>query len=150
MFVCKHRRYECDADRLFGIHAKEGPLKDPHLKRQDFDKILNDLEEPICPYCKRIFSSRGNLRRHMEIHIMSDRRSLLRGVMDPLILKTIIENTESPYCTFCKKKFSTKGTLKRHIEEKHISKRFQCDICFKTFHRENYISFHKKMKHNVY
>lgn len=70
--------------------------------------------------------------------------------MDPLILKSIIESTESPYCTFCEKKFSTKGTLKRHIEEKHISKRFQCDICFKTFHRENYISFHKKMKHNIY
>ncbi|GBM22887.1 hypothetical protein AVEN_202149-1 [Araneus ventricosus] len=71
-----------------------GPLKDPHLKRQDFDKILNDLEEPICPYCKRIFSSRGNLRRHMEIHIMSDRKRF--------------------QCDICLKKYKRKDYLKEH------------------------------------
>lgn len=56
-------------------------------------------------------------------------------------------DTVNPYCNFCDKRYSTKATLKRHLEEKHFSKRYQCDICFKTFHRENYINTHKKMVH---
>ncbi|GIY09154.1 uncharacterized protein CDAR_535141 [Caerostris darwini] len=69
-------------------------MKDPHLKRQDFDKILSELDEPICPYCKRIFSSRGNLRRHMEIHIMTDRKRF--------------------ECDICFKKYKRKDYLKEH------------------------------------
>ncbi|GFT77539.1 hypothetical protein NPIL_19961 [Nephila pilipes] len=69
-------------------------MKDPNLKRADFDKILSELDEPICPYCKRIFSSRGNLRRHMEIHIMSDRKRF--------------------QCDICLKKYKRKDYLKEH------------------------------------
>ncbi|KAG8188440.1 hypothetical protein JTE90_008007 [Oedothorax gibbosus] len=78
---------------MYSMHVI-GPLKDPHLKRQDFDKILSELDEPICPYCKRIFSSRGNLRRHMEIHIMSDRKRF--------------------QCDICLKKYKRKDYLKEH------------------------------------
>lgn len=75
---------------------------DRKIKRTDLDKILSDLEEPICPYCKRIFSSRGNLRRHMEIHVMSDRKRF--------------------QCDICLKKYKRKDYLKEHKMTVHSPK----------------------------
>lgn len=105
------------------------PIVYPKLKRTDLEKILSDLEEPICPYCKRIFSSRGNLRRHMEIHIMSDRKRF--------------------QCDICLKKYKRKDYLKEHKMTVHSSKN---KWKFMQLPREDYyedFSFPKSLKQVV-
>ncbi|GFY74423.1 hypothetical protein TNIN_132741 [Trichonephila inaurata madagascariensis] len=100
------------------------PMKDPHLKRADFDKILSELDEPICPNCKRIFSSRGNLRRHMEIHIMSDRKRF--------------------QCDICLKKYKRKDYLKEHKMTVHSpSNKWKfLRVCKEDYYKEISLNMH--------
>ena len=65
-----------------------------------------------CPTCDLKFTSSGNLKTHMKLHV----------------------GTREFACHLCDKAYPRADTLKRHILSFHENKRlYKCDVCGKSF-----------------
>ena len=67
----------------------------------------------MCPECGNIFSSKANLKRHLEIH----------------------NGAEPKQCQQCQKIFRNEKLLKRHQVTHSDERAFQCTTCDKAFRR---------------
>uniref|UniRef100_A0A1B0CGC8 Putative zn finger n=1 Tax=Lutzomyia longipalpis TaxID=7200 RepID=A0A1B0CGC8_LUTLO len=75
----------------------------------------------VCTHCNQVYSTKQNLRRHIE---------------------DIHEKLRNHLCTICGKGFAQITTLKSHYNV-HSKIKFQCDICGKRFKTEMYLKLHK-------
>ena len=78
-------------------------------------EIFEENENYKCELCPKIFSSKGNIEKH---------------------IKNIHEGQKNNKCDFCDKAFKDLYDLKRHIRCVHErQKNYKCDICGKCFGR---------------
>lgn len=75
-----------------------------------------------CDHCKKMFSNKSSMRRHIYSHI----------------------NLKPHVCKKCSKKFRTKTILQNHINKFHseVNEPFLCNICDKTFKLEENLCLH--------
>ncbi|GAB0094060.1 hypothetical protein DMENIID0001_092810 [Sergentomyia squamirostris] len=83
--------------------------------------IHHTSRKNVCPHCNQVYSTKQNLRRHVE---------------------DIHEKLRNHLCTICGKGFAQITTLKSHYNV-HSKIKFQCDICGKRFKTEVYLKLHK-------
>ncbi|XP_055711886.1 zinc finger protein ZFP2-like [Phlebotomus papatasi] len=83
--------------------------------------IHSASKKNVCPHCNQVYSTKQNLRRHIE---------------------DIHEKLRNHLCTICGKGFAQITTLKSHYNV-HSKIKFQCDVCGKRFKTEMYLKLHK-------
>ena len=111
-----------------------------------------------CDVCHRRYSTKGNLKKHMNIHNDSKRFKCdvcLKGFHQKINLTMHYRNHtgEKPFsCHICDRKFAVKSALVRHQATHSEIKSFKCSICpegrfFKTKSQlTNHIRFHYEPK----
>ena len=78
----------------------------------DLNNSICFLKPYCCPTCDLKFTSSGNLKTHMKLHV----------------------GTREYQCHLCDKAYPRADTLKRHILSFHENKRlYKCDVCGKSF-----------------
>ena len=110
-------------------HIKDNPT-------QTINKFLVE-EKPrrifVCAFCNREFKTKGNLKSHMNTHVL-------------YILIKFKTGEKSFVCNFenCDKKFSTSGNLKNHMATHYTSMRIKCteEGCDKTFISKSHFNTH--------
>ena len=134
----------------------ETKLEEQQLHESDDLKIMPVLHRykrysgtHPCQVCKRIFSTKQVLYRHMKIHSgIKDYNCDVcdRSFIDNQVLKRHYRTHtgERPYtCNVCGKKFADNGNLRRH-ERVHTGHRpYQCVTCKKAFADLGSLSLHK-------
>jgi len=84
-----------------------------------------------CNNCKKEFSTKYTLKRHIDLKICLDK----------------IEN--SCYCNGCKKEFSNKFSLDRHQKTQNCSNKFECIYCNKFFsYKQRYLKHNNICENN--
>ena len=80
-----------------------------------------------CDFCRKLFSSKGNLQNHLEIHHLGKK----------------VE------CTYCMKLFSAK-TLEDHIKEVHLQTRLnKCNFCQKLYRYRSGLNAHLRSESHL-
>lgn len=53
-------------------------------------------------------------------------------------------------CHLCHLTFTAYSSLRRHMARHYADReRYECDICYKSYSRKDYLKEHKKLKHNI-
>lgn len=90
----------------------------------------------ICNVCKKDFSCKSNLNRHVERK--HQHKKTYKDISD-----------KSLFCEMCKQFFTTRGSLQKHMKVKHNSnERFVCDFCGNFFPIKYYLIRHIQTHHN--
>ena len=90
------------------------PLKDSNV-RKSFQ----------CPDCKKVFVTRGVMKKHYEI--------IHKGLKIP--------------CNRCDHKAGNISHLEEHIESVHLGIKYDCPVCGKSFSHKSHVRRHCKIKH---
>lgn len=124
------------------------------LRKNDSD--LEEIGEIIlsCPVagCKRSFSRKYNLTRHLRSHEVGSIETAghichicgknIKGVYS-LHLK-IHENTKQFRCSECGREFRQKVALRNHMLIHQNEKPYECPWCFKRFRQKYSLNYHTK------
>ncbi|XP_038062905.1 zinc finger protein 808-like isoform X1 [Patiria miniata] len=94
-----------------------------------------------CTKCRKLFSTNGNLRRHM-IEVCS--KSLVSEKMPVL--------TAAHCCPYCPKMFAYQNNLEKHMQihtnkKPHVGRRFDCSTCQEVFATKAALIKHRQMQH---
>ena len=82
-----------------------------------------------CPACHKIFSSKGNLKIHIE---------------------TVHEGKKSFNCSLCNTQLSSKRNLENHLAGVHEGKKpFSCSQCSKSFAQNASLKHHIETVHEI-
>lgn len=53
-------------------------------------------------------------------------------------------------CHLCHLTFTAYSSLRRHMARHFTDReRYECDVCFKSYSRKDYLKEHKKLKHQI-
>lgn len=109
-----------------------------------------------CTQCEKEYTTRGNLKMHMDSKHPADENALNR--LKCHICSKVLraeqnlrqhllrhEGRRDFVCSFCGAKRTTKAELKRHVNRHTKEKEFPCTICSRVFYGDNDLSRHKKM-----
>ncbi|XP_011300163.1 zinc finger protein 112 [Fopius arisanus] len=80
-----------------------------------------------CDHCKRKFSTKGHVRRHLACHMPPEDW-----------------NYE---CKICNQKFQRKCHLETHSKKHNDTRPYQCDLCDARFLKDKFLLVHKKRCH---
>ena len=90
--------------------------------------IFEKLEQHKCKMCPKSFGSRKGLYLHKQ-NVHQEQSSLV--------------------CNICLKTYSRKQSLSRHVEAAHNKRRYNCQLCSKSFVRSSYLRTHKIKAHEI-
>ena len=100
-------------------------------------------DKPTCKFCEETFNCHINLKRH------------LKNILDKNgNVKYACTKCEEEFCTakflaaHCRTMHSSEEDLNMHITSVHIPETHVCDICSKSFSREDNLIRHQKIKHS--
>ncbi|XP_050391091.1 PR domain zinc finger protein 15 [Patella vulgata] len=119
-----------------------------------------------CEQCQKKFRSEKNLIRHQVIHgtpqfkCDSCQRQFFRkdyladhvcSLPDGTKMRIVrkknkVQIRENLVCHLCGRPFTSSSNLNKHMRI-HGEKKYECPICFKRFHFENYVKLHTEMVH---
>lgn len=106
--------------------VKKNKVNDKNISKTKQVTLSNGLVLTLtlfqCDHCKKMFSNKSSMRRHIYSHI----------------------NLKPYVCKRCSKKFRTKTILQNHIHKFHseTTEPFLCNICNKTFKLEENLCLH--------
>ncbi|WP_257263043.1 C2H2-type zinc finger protein, partial [Endozoicomonas sp. ONNA2] len=118
----------------------ETQINEPDAQTENAAKVLPTVKKSFqCDQCKKIFSLKRNLKRHILTH--TGEKPFKCTVCDksfnqPDNLKTHvrIHTGERPYkCEVCHKSFIRRYVLKKHVRIHTGAKPFKCKVCDKGF-----------------
>lgn len=118
--ICELRFHQTDSH---GLVVNAAPETSPDSKRVG---VARQPQNHVCPDCGKAFTRADKLRRHAIIH-SPDRPCI------PCKCR------ESHGCMLT---FYRKDSMKRHALTHTLEKPFKCDVCDKTFSRQDYVSKH--------
>jgi len=110
-----------------------------------------DSKEYFCNICRKDFSCKSSLNRHMRIHSgvkpfqcnVCGKRFSDKGVLD---VHERIHTGKKPYqCSQCSKVFSQKGNLKRHMRIHTGVRPYSCHLCQKAFSQKGHLTAHLRI-----
>jgi len=124
----------------------------------DKKPCTEDIEERQCKYCNMVFSTKSNLKVHVQrTHEAISVTCHICGKVSKseLSLKRHIKNVhgnknqsiEKRKCSYCNKVFSDDKNLSKHIHNIHENNEVSCHFCGKTFKSKYYLTEHIKKVH---
>lgn len=125
---------ECNAETMSNPKKKtdiQFLLNDPGSSSAGASSARRDTLSPgkryECPRCPRVFTDKGNLRKH------------IAGVH---------EKSRKHTCTVCGKKFAFHDGLRRHTSQVHLNERkYTCTTCGLSFKQASHLAKHQKALH---
>jgi len=145
------------------VHNKESAgqleesLKGDHKKKSDKFTItieVHDIREgTTCPTCKKEFSDRSNLIKHVRTHTSEMPYQCTecgKAFRHTTTLKAHANThtNQNPFmCTHtdCNKSFANQPNLKRHMRTHTGEKPYSCSFCGKTFSQSSNCKQHEKV-----
>lgn len=102
----------------------------------------------LCPFCKKVLTTRSNLQRHIDTHhrrhtfsCPTCNKKFTRK--DRLNEHEKLHSGEAPYtCDECGKNFARRDNLNVHKRTHTGERPYSCEVCGKTFSRKEYINEH--------
>lgn len=121
------------------------------LQANQIKKIL-----PICPECHKTFSTKGNLKNHINVIHQGIKlfNCTFQGCNSKFSNKSRLEVHirthfgQKPFqCPICNKSFNEKGNLKTHMKFHSPDRPFQCNLCSKNYKTKGHLKDHIQVKH---
>ena len=113
---------------------------------------LNNVQKHRCDPCKKEFSKKSNLKRHVESIHEKGREKCFLCEKEFRNLASHMESThekKEPKCEVCGETFKLMKQLRSHRYSKHkIVKKHICEICGQQFVTNFVLVKHKKSLHN--
>ena len=108
-----------------------------------------------CTECKKSFSKKCNLRNHMGLHKISERKYKCEECSETFAWKSSLNRhrerqhmgnqLEYP-CNWCEKRYKVLSILNDHVKRDHFHERkHQCDLCDKSFFKVNDLKYHRRV-----
>lgn len=105
-----------------------------------------------CQYCKKIFLSKYEYKKHLKAKHQKDIQKHNEMVMQKLKKRMHEFSKTAHECPYCHKIIHNKGNLTKHINIKHLNKKphfkaYTCPCCNKIIHKKWNLIQHVKNKH---
>ncbi|XP_034552975.1 zinc finger protein 1035 [Notolabrus celidotus] len=141
--------YQCsECDKSFS----DGLMLISHLEdhgRQEQEKRRN-----ACSKCGRVFSSQGNLQKHLKVHLLDGDSfscpdcSMILDSLSKLEIHRTCHDPNRPYsCKLCNQRFWTRPALCNHYTEAHPNDVYTCRFCNKAYAAKKSLARHYKTWH---
>ena len=135
----------------YGSHAnKDVDCDGSENEENDGDSSNNgdddDGEIIKCDACYKIFSTRGNLYKHMRLIHNIDTK-MKRGRMKSV---RYVSTTVKPHqCDICRLNFLSERHMLKHKARAHVDKQHKCDQCSKSYTLRSNLTRHIRLAHKM-
>jgi KRAB domain-containing zinc finger protein len=123
--------HKCDCGKLF----KRESLVKKHRKNNHTYKAVA-LQSMLCQHCKRVFSGKSGLRKHiLRVHTAKQPCNVCGVLVGSGIMEFHLKTHKKTKCSFngCDREFFGMQTLRYHIKNEHESSQVQCQMCDAVF-----------------